>query len=454
MKVLILGLGTNGGGRAAALHFARNGRNSVRVSDEAPRSTFSNVPEELESLGVVCHFSAIDPKDDIKWADVVIKNPAVPTSMPQLSLAKRIENDFSCLFRMEEIKKIKLIAVTGTKGKTTTVSAIQHGLQECGHEALMCGNIGISAFTVMNEISKRTAEKKPLPEYIVMEMSSWQIHDTYVALNGIMPHITLAIFTSKYPDHQNSYKDLKEYYDDKMKLFNKKCDIILVNSKNKAFILQHTFGLKKLIHVFPGYANPFKEKKMELQCAYSAMRTLGFNRKETIKALSTYRGMPHRIEQVAFYKDLMFVNDSAATIAEAVTFSMKNIAPLSTHLICGGTDKNLKADGMLQALQMASSVTLLDGSFTQGELIPFLKRHSIEYSGPFSTMKEAFNSAVEKAVRKRDEFNQVQCVLLSPGAASFELFRNEFDRGNQFKVLVKLYIAKSEGQTTFPLNLS
>ena len=66
-------------------------------------------------------------------------------------------------------------------------------------------------------------------------------------------------------------------------------------------------------------------------------------------------------------------------------------------------------------------------------------------------MKEAFNEAVAKAEAKRDEFAQVQCVLLSPGAASFELFKNEFDRGTQFKALVKLYIARDSGQKTFKL---
>ena len=168
MKVLVLGLGTNGGGRAAALHFAHDPHTQVRVSDMAPRSSFGDVPDELERLGVQCHFAQSDPKDDIKWADVVIKNPAVPTSMPQLSLAKRIANDFSYLFSMDWIDRMHLVAVTGTKGKTTTVAAIQHGLQEMGSEALICGNIGISAFTVIEEIHRIQAESRAgrRPEHI------------------------------------------------------------------------------------------------------------------------------------------------------------------------------------------------------------------------------------------------------------------------------------------------
>ncbi len=452
MKVLVLGLGINGGGRAACLYFARRDGYEVRVSDVSPRSSFGLVPQELEKLNVKCFFEDKDPKENIKWADLVIKNPAVPTSLPQLSLAKRIGNDFSFLFSSPQIKRIKLIAVTGTKGKTTTVSAISHALSELGKDTLVCGNIGISAFTVLEEIERRKAEGKASPEYIVMELSSWQIHDTYIALNGHMPHFTMTIFTSKYADHQNSYSNVNDYYDDKLKLFTPECDTILVNSSNKDFLVSHTFGLKKLIKTFPGYYNPFKEKKMELQCAYCALRLLGFNRKDTIRVLSSYKGMPHRIEQVALYDDIMFINDSAATIAEAVNFSMKNISPLPVHLICGGTDKNLKASGMLDALRSADSISLLAGSFTDNQLIPLLEKNNLKYEGPFTSMKEAFNDAVEKAEEKRNEFRQVQCVLLSPGAASFEYFKNEFDRGTQFKALVRLYTARKSGKKTFPLD--
>lgn len=451
MKVLILGLGTNGGGSSAALYFAKRSGNQVRISDTAPRSAFSTMPERLEKLGVECHFDQLDPKDDIKWADVVIKNPAVPTSLPQLSLARRIANDFSYLFTMKGIERVKKIAVTGTKGKTTTVAAIQHGLQEMGHETLICGNIGISAFSVIDELERRMKENRPLPEYIVMELSSWQIHDTYIALNGHMPVLDLAIFTSMYADHQNSYHNLKEYYDDKLRLFGPQCRQMLVNSSNRRFMLEHIQAPKKSITVFPGYNNPFREKKIELQCAYSALRCLGYAKKPVTAALASYKGMPHRIEQVALYKDIMFVNDSAATIAEAVAFSSSTISPLATHLICGGTDKNLRADGMLTALIEASSITLLDGSFTREKLIPLLEERRLRYNGPFTSMKDAFNTAVAAAEKKRETFKQVQCILLSPGAASFEFFRNEFDRGNQFKALVKLYIARDSGQKTFKL---
>ena len=96
MKILILGLGLNGGGASAARYFA--GKATVRISDISPRETFGPLADEMEKLGITCFFSDKDPKDNIKWADVVIKNPAIPNKLPQLALAKSIKNDFSYLF--------------------------------------------------------------------------------------------------------------------------------------------------------------------------------------------------------------------------------------------------------------------------------------------------------------------------------------------------------------------
>ena len=436
MKVLILGLGLNGGGKAASEYFNALG-DEVRISDSAKRSRFLSLPDELEEKGIKCFFEDADPRDNILWADVVIKNPAIPLNLPQLSLAKDIETDFSYLLKSEEIKEIKFIAVTGTKGKTTTVAALTHALNTLGQEALCCGNIGVSAFTILNELKRRRKEGKKLPSYIVSELSSWQIHDTYIAMNGILPRFTLAILTSIYPDHLNSYRTLASYKEDKLKLFGPHCDNILVQSNIEAFFLKHTTLLRKRTHHFPSFYNPYVNKKMELQCAYDALKILGYKKRDIVKALNSYKGMPHRIEQVAIIDDVMYINDSAATISEAVSFTMKNIAPLPTHLICGGTDKSLKPNGMEKAIKMASSITLLDGSFTRDKLIPLLESKGIAYNGPFDNMRSAFEVANKMAREKAEDTKRMQVLLLSPGAASFGLFQNEFDRGNQFKDLVK-----------------
>ena len=445
MKILILGLGVNGGGTSAARYFA--GKAEVRISDIGTRSSFGTVPDELEALGIKCYFQDTDPKDNIKWADVVIKNPAVPSKLPQLSLAKNIRNDFYYLFSSPLTKGISFILVTGTKGKSTTVAAITHALNSLGSEALYCGNIGISAFVILEELERRKLSGKSMPSYIVAELSSWQIHDTYVALNGQMPSSKLTILTSLYRDHQNRYASLADYYDDKLLLLNRNAEKILVNIRTKTYVMRHTHKLSSRTSVFPTISNPYSFSKMELACAYRALKILGYGRNDIMRVLATYKGMPHRIEQVAVHDDIMFINDSSATISEAVSFSVKTLYPLSYHLICGGTDKDISASGMLPALQNATSITLLDGSFTRDKLIPLLEKHSLEYEGPFRDLKSAFLNATEEAEKKKKSNGKMQVATLSPGAASFEMFRNEFDRGDKFKKLVMDYVSPYRART-------
>lgn len=155
--------------------------------------------------------------------------------------------------------------------------------------------------------------------------------------------------------------------------------------------------------------------------------------KQIAEAMVTFRGVPHRQEHLGIKNHVVFINDSSATIPEAVTFSCAN-CPLAYHLICGGTDKNLKPEGILAAVEHASSIVLLDGTFTRRKLMPFLDEHAIPYQGPFSSMEEAFTKAYESALADTRMLPHV-ALILSPGAASFGMFRHEFDRGDQFRRL-------------------
>lgn len=440
MKVLILGLGNHGGGFAATTYFLSRG-DEVRISDRAARENFGIIPDYLESLGAKCTFGP-QTKKDIKWADIVIKNPAIPATNPLLAHAKRIETDISMLFKYPGIEKIKLICVTGTKGKTTTVSALTNALKLQGKEVFLCGNIGISAFFAIKEIEKRKAENLSPLEYIVIELSSWQIHDAYISLQGHWPKMELIVLTNIFLDHQNSYSSLDTYVADKLELFTAPAHTRIVPKAQKG-LFETNLNVEKLpIKLYPRFSNPFKNTKTALMPAFEALRWLKVDKATAEKLLLQYKGTQHRTEQVAVKDNIMYINDSAATIAEAVNFSISNIKPLQYHLICGGTDKNLPADKMSKVLKDAQSITLLNGSFTQNKLIPLLDKLKLEYSGPFNSMKEAFEVANYFAQETEQEKKKTQVVILSPGAASFELFTNEFARGDAFKKEVTTFCGK------------
>jgi UDP-N-acetylmuramoylalanine--D-glutamate ligase len=439
MKVLIFGLGMHGGGFAAASYFLDHG-DEVRITDLKGTCNLGYEMEDLTQRGALC-ISGPHRSEDFLWADIVVKNPAIPPNHPMLKYARMVVNDFAWLFSSPWCEQVKIIGITGTKGKTTTSAAVAHVLQEYGYEAMQCGNMGISGFSILREWERRNEQGRALPEYLVCEFSSWQIRDTVQAMHGQLPVMELCALTNFYPDHLNSYESIEHYLEDKLQLFTHNIKMAVIPDVMLKRIKTQTQLDKHHIRGIDRASAKVLEEQPHLRSAYTILLALGFKYKSILKALQSFQGVPHRIEQLGMLGNILFVNDSAATIPEAVHFSYAKFRTMAVHLICGGTDKNLEAEGMLEELQSASSVSLLDGSFTQNKLIPLLEQHNIPYYGPFKSMGDALQQSYEMARKKEQELpNLVQAILLSPGSASFELFANEFDRGNQFKNLVGLLL--------------
>jgi UDP-N-acetylmuramoylalanine--D-glutamate ligase len=439
MKVLIFGLGMHGGGFSAASYFLDHG-DEVRVTDLKGDSQLGSEIQTLTERGAKC-ITGSHRAQDFSWADIVVKNPAIPPDNPLLSSARMVVNDFAWLFSSPWCEQTKIIAITGTKGKTTTSAAVAHVLEKMGFEAMQCGNMGISAFSVLKNWEERSAEGKPMPDYLVCEFSSWLIRDTYAAMHGQLPQIELCALTNFYPDHLNSYKTTEDYLADKLELFGTNCKKAVVPDSLIPEIKKRTNLDKKHISGIDRSCAKVLDTMPHLKSAYAILLALGFKWKTILKALESFSGVPHRIEQIGTLETVMFVNDSAATIPEAVHFTCAKFQLMPIHLICGGTDKNLEANSMLNELHNASSLSLLDGSFTRNKLIPLLQLEHIPFDGPFPSMDQAFLNAYTKAAEKAKSLPELpQVVLLSPGAASFELFVNEFDRGDQFRNLVNILL--------------
>lgn len=439
MKVLIFGLGMNGGGYSAAMYFLDHG-DEVRITDLKGRCDLGAEMEALSQRGATC-IAGAHRQEDFLWADIVVKNPAIPPNHPLLASARMVVNDFAWLFSSPWCNETKIIAITGTKGKTTTSAAVAHALEKFGYEAMQCGNMGISAFSVLREWEKRHDEQKRLPDFLVCEFSSWLIRDTITAMHGELPLLEVSALTNFYPDHLNSYESIENYLEDKLNLFTPSTkravvpDVMIKRVRSLTGLdSRHVRGIDRT-------CAKEVEKMPHLKSAYAVLLALGFKWKSVLKALESFAGVPHRIEQVGLQGTILFINDSAATIPEAVHFTSARFKNMAIHLICGGTDKNLKPEAMLDELQGASSISLLDGSFTRDKLIPLLDEHKIAYSGPFTSMDDATLNSYTCAREKEQELPDLpQVVLLSPGCASFEMFKNEFDRGDQFKNLVGLLL--------------
>lgn len=434
MKVLIFGLGVNGGGFTAAKYFLEH-NHQVLVSDIKNENSFEKALKVLKELGAKFRLGE-HQIEDFLWADLVIKNPGILPSNKYLQYAKHITTDFAYLFDNFNLDKTKIIGITGTKGKTTTSHAIYHVLKKSGYNAKLVGNMGISAFEIASYLEK----SENTIDFLICEFSSWQLRDTFLYMKNDFPQTQISIFTNLLEDHQNTYDSMERYLQDKLKLFNKNTKIAICPKAFENTIKEIT-NLKKKNIIFSDEKidKEFLEKP-ELIPAYKALLALNIKKENIFKHLNTFKGVAHRIEWVGFLDNILFVNDSAATIPEAIEFSISHFNKVNVHLICGGTDKNLKVDYMINTIRKAKSLTLLDGSFTQNKLIPYLKDNNIKFYGPYHNMNNAFDNTL--ALAEKDDSISMKVVLLSPGAASFDLFINEFDRGNQFKKLAKQIIDK------------
>lgn len=442
MRVLIFGLGLIGGGLAAANYFLDHGH-EVRITDLRSEAVLGEPLEMLKKRGALA-ICQQHREEDFRWADVVIKNPAVADSHPLLSLAKRVETDISYLFASSYAPKMKILAITGTKGKTTTAAAVAHVLNFVQKEAIQCGNMGISGFSVLSDLENREKEGRALPRYLVCELSSWQIRDVHAIMGDHMPTFRLVVLTSLFPDHLNVYSDFTRYKEDKWLLLMAKSEQILV--------AQQTYHeVKSVLGTAENRLRAIEEVPLcnkqdaRMRPAWAVCRTLGVSARQISAAFSTFGGVPHRQEQVALYRGITFINDSSATIPQAVAFCC-TFCPWPYVLICGGADKNLSAEDMLEAMKGAQSIHLLDGSFTKNKIIPLLRQEGIVFHGPYESMEEAVRSAFHDALEASQQFSEKQpiALILSPGAASFGLFKHEFDRGDQFKLAVKQLVEQQE----------
>ena len=466
IKVLIMGLGLHGGGLESARFFLKRG-GELTVTDLRDEKILMPSIEKLEKtcneLGgkPVRYVLGRHEIEDFKNADMVIKNPGVKPDSPFLKAAKRIETDIS-LFLSES--PARLFAVTGTKGKSFTASALHHILKSCG-KAFLGGNITVSPLNFLEELGK--------DDDVVLELSSFQLGD----LKGrALLKPAAAIITSIMADHLDRYVSMEEYIDDKKNICrgqDSNCITIASDDRwGKSFLSETNArplvfsnsvleegksggwlnggGFARLYN-FPGITEevtelfpkklfvPGEHQKSNMLAAALAAFGSGVKAEKIRGALSDFRGIEHRLELFHEANGVRFYNDSAATIPEAASACIGALSPLAPLvLVTGGTNKNLDFTPLSRAAAGAKDIILLEGSGSE-KLKPLLGEAGISFSGPFDDLDRAVSCALEKA-------KQGCIVALSPGCASFGMFLNEFDRGRKWKEAVLRGLGKNSKQ--------
>ena len=454
-----MGLGLHGGGSASASYFAEAGAD-VTVTDLRTPEILEPSVKQLSNYSIRWVLGRHDI-NDFRQADIVIKNPAVKPGSPYLVAASEagaaIETDISTFLRLN---KRPVIAVTGSKGKSTTVSAAYHVLKKLNPESDLGGNITVSPLTFFSE------EKNNSGAPVVLELSSWQLAD--IAGKGLLKPAAAAI-TNIMHDHQDRYGSMDDYAADKAVIFESQdaesplllrtgsdyteefaeaapsrvfylseevargCrDGAVIRAAGSGYWLEN--GKKTEIL---GRDNLIKGRHnlMNLLTAAGLLYKFGIAPQDIISGLANFKGIAHRLEYIRTVAGVDWYNDSAATIPEAAAAAVESFdGPL--HLITGGTDKDLDFGPLADAVRRKKpeTIALLAGTATD-KITELFDRRGISYEGPFASLTAAVECVNERAAAPGVS-GLKQSAVLSPGSSSFGMFKNEFDRGDQFRDLI------------------
>lgn len=436
-RVLIFGLGLNQGGVGSAKFFASNGA-KVRVTDLKNADVLKPSLEQLKQFQDIEYTLGEHKNKDINWADLIIKNPAIKNNNPYLKYAlkkgKTVETDFSIFLEYANLKKI--IAITGTKGKSTTASLIYESLKAVGENVIFAGNIGKSILEIIPHLDKNP--------WVIVEISSFQLQ----ALKGKNFAPFIAVITNIYPDHLNWHSSMKEYIAaKKMIAINQSSSDYLVVSCQESLDSEVTRGIKSkiltscgedftedfLIYypsidflLLKGSANMENYATAAIVCSI-----LGISHGVTFKAFQQFKGVEFRMQEIGIFKGIKIINDSTATNPVA-TIEAIRVIDSPCILITGGMNKGLEYHKLAAEIERGNvkSLYLIEGDATL-ELQKYIRDTSIiKGKGLYNNLEELLNEVKEKT-------QPGDVILFSPGATSFNLFQNEFDRGRKFNEAVQ-----------------
>lgn len=455
-RITVFGLGLNAGGVGTVKFLAAHGAREIIVTDIKEREELSASLAKLAPYKNVTYILGQHRPEDFTRVDMVIKNPVIPWTNEYVKLAEKhavpVEMDSSIFFAL---CPAPIIGVTGTKGKTTTASLIAHILEQAGKRVVRAG---IGQVGVLGALGKVTGES-----VVVFELSSWRLS----ALARIRKSPLIAVFTNIYPDHLNYYKTMQAYIADKKNifLFQKQKGVLIANfddaevralaqdAKGERIwfsrageidgdgvwmrdgkICIRKQGEEKELLPLAGIPLNGEHNVSNVLAAIAAALASGLTLKQIASGIASFPGLPHRLEYVREKNGIQYYNDTAATTPEATIAALSSFAA-PIILIAGGSDKGLTFDAVAEEIiKRSKGLILFKGTATDKLIQALRKRLPAEESERSFEVVESMKKAVELASRNAEPGD---VVLLSPGAASFGIFRNEFDRGEQFRAAVE-----------------
>lgn len=430
-KVLILGLGLNQGGVGSARFFAEAGA-LVKVADLKSAEILKDSLDQLKNYPNIEYVLGEHKYEDIDWADIIIRNPALKPQNEYRIYAEKsgkpVETDMGIF--LEFVNPKNVIGVTGTKGKSTTSSLINELLLANKKEVVFAGNIGKSILDTVAHLSNDT--------FVVLELSSFQLEAWKE--HKVSPHI--AVITNIFPDHLDYYGTMDAYIAAKkiIGLNQSSADYLLLSEENE-ILTDPTFteGLQGKVVRFSSadlpkdFSPTIKGEHNLPNCAAALQvsRILELDDQTSIQAMESFKGVPFRQQIIKVWNGITIINDTAATTPDAAIQAIKTFP--ESVLIAGGMNKGLEYDGYAEAIdEYARSVYFIDGTGTD-ELLKLMKAQD-KIKGTWDNFEEILKQVQNDIMR---EGVKEGVIIFSPGGTSFNHFQNEFDRGRKFNAAVE-----------------
>ena len=443
-KICIIGLGKEG--VSAANYLGKN--NKITIVDQKKKEKIDAVFfEKLKISKGNFYFDGKLP-ESLDF-DYVIRSPGVrPDHQIIKTFIQKGANLISTTKMFFDLCPCPIIGVTGTKGKGTTSTLIYEMLKASGKKAFLAGNIGTPALDVLEKLDNAS--------FVVLELSSFQLIDLKKS-----PHIAVVLMiTSEHMDWHTGSEEYKNAKESVVK-FQKKTDFAVINQdfeisksfarKTKAKV--YFFSTQKeangsfldngrLITQINGKETiaktvdvrlPGKHNLQNVLAAATAVKILGVTNETILKVMQTFKGLPNRLQLVDEIDDVKYYNDSFSTTPETTIAAIEAFSNPKI-LILGGSSKKSDFSNLAQKIIGDSSIKTLILIGDEAKTI----RNAIQTKGSFNgKIIEGLKDIKEIVESARSHSSPGDIVILSPACASFDMFKNYQDRGEQFEKEVK-----------------
>ncbi len=425
MKVAILGFGREG---KSVLNFLRRSpKFQLAETWVLDANSKTKIPPGVHSHLGKKYLSGLSKFD---W---VFRSPGIPYNLPPLKLARRAGTKFTSatkiFFEEAEVRGVKVIGVSGSKGKTTTAHLLYQMLRAVKKPASLAGNVGNSPLELLPRLDKKSL--------VILELSSFQLQD----LKQSPP---VAILLDLFPEHQDAHKDVAEYYAAKSNLnrFQKKGDAVFYLDHNPLTRRLAKLGRGKKVAVAINKFRLFSPADMRLKgphaflnaaAAATAARHLGVAPDIIRRVVRGFRGVPHRLELVRTLRvpraSIRIYNDSASTNPQTSAAAIRAFPKDKKIILMGGYDKGLDYAPLARALKNSGTELALLYGQNRDKILRAIRPAGVSVRRT-KNMAGALRIAWQAAQKLGSSV-----ILLSPGAASFDQFRNYAERGDIFRAL-------------------